>query len=201
MRLQADTPLFAVPAGLVRILDRDLVMAGIAHRRDDGTIDKGDERGRTIDVHVLRTTFGTLLRKGGVAPRTAQAAMRHSKLELTMNTYTGPKLLDVSGAMDALPDLPLDRDPDAARAKATGTDDAAASPLAPKVSKSGARGATPVNRGRGDVADGKRPATDVSADSDRRNNPLSHRDNGRRALEPRGLEPLTSCMPCKRSPN
>ena len=82
-------PLFTVPKGLVRILDRDLLAAGIAKR---------DERGRTIDVQALRTSFGTLLSKGGVAPRTAQAAMRHSKIDLTMNVYTDPKLLDVYGA-------------------------------------------------------------------------------------------------------
>ena len=96
--LPPDSPLFTVPAGLVRILDRDLTLAGIP---------KVDERGRTIDVHALRHTFGTLLSKGGVAPRTAQAAMRHSTIDLTMNTYTDPKLLDVAGAMEALPALPL----------------------------------------------------------------------------------------------
>ena len=56
---------------------------------------------------ALRHSFGTLLSKGGVAPRTAQAAMRHSKIDLTMNVYTDPRLLDVAGAMEALPDLPL----------------------------------------------------------------------------------------------
>jgi hypothetical protein len=48
-----------------------------------------------------------MLSKGGVMPRTAQAAMRHSKIELTMTVYTDPKLLDVHGALDALPELPL----------------------------------------------------------------------------------------------
>ena len=80
-RLPADTPLFTVPTGLVRILDRDLVAAGIARRvkvsPGKWKIDKRDERGRTVDVHALRHTFGTLLSKGGVTPRTAQAAMRH----------------------------------------------------------------------------------------------------------------------------
>jgi len=110
-QLPADRPLFRVPAGLLRILDRDLKAAGIA---------KVDERGRTLDVHALRTTFGTLLSKGGVAPRTAQAAMRHSDIRLTMQTYTDPKLLDVRGALDALPALPLTYgQPEAA--KATGT--------------------------------------------------------------------------------
>ena len=40
-------------------------------------------------------------------PRTAQAAMRHSKIDLTMNIYTDPKLLDVHGALDSLPLLGL----------------------------------------------------------------------------------------------
>jgi hypothetical protein len=109
--LPPDMPLFTVPAGLVRILDRDLVAAGIARRVKgaDGKvkIDKRDERGRTVDVHALRHTFGTLLSKAGVAPRTAQAAMRHSTIDLTMNVYTDPKLLDIAGAVEALPALPL----------------------------------------------------------------------------------------------
>ena len=98
-RLPADTPVFDVPAKLVRILDRDLKAAGIPKR---------DDRGRTVDVHALRHSFGTLLSKGGVSPRTAMAAMRHSKLDLTMNVYTDPRLLDVHGALGVLPDLPLD---------------------------------------------------------------------------------------------
>jgi hypothetical protein len=86
-------------------------------------IPKRDERGWSIDVHALRHSFGTLLSKGGVAPRTAQAAMRHSDIALTMTTYTDPKLLDVQGALDALPSLPLSEDPSSERkiAKATGT--------------------------------------------------------------------------------
>lgn len=80
-RLAADTPLFNIPAGLLRILDRDLSLAGISKR---------DDRGRTLDVHALRTTFGTLLSKGGVPLRTAQAAMRHSDPSLTAIVYTDP---------------------------------------------------------------------------------------------------------------
>jgi len=68
-------------------------------------IPKRDERGRTVDLHALRHTFGTHLSKNGVQPRTAQAAMRHSSLDLTMNVYTDPNLLDVAGALEALPKL------------------------------------------------------------------------------------------------
>ncbi len=56
----------------------------------------------------MRHTFGTHLSKGGVAPRGAQAAMRHSSMELTMNVYTDPRLLDVHGSLDSLPALSLD---------------------------------------------------------------------------------------------
>ena len=125
-RLPADTPVFTVPQGLVKILNKDLAAAGISKR---------DERGRTVDVHALRHTFGTLLSKGGVTPRTAQAAMRHSTINLTMNTYTDPKLLDVAGAMDALPALPLcggSQAPSAVAAPA-GVNDVSPSQLRPNL--------------------------------------------------------------------
>jgi integrase len=92
-------PLFAINQSLVKILDRDLRFAGIAKR---------DDRGRTACVHSLRHTFATLMSRGGVAPRVAQAAMRHSTIDLTMRVYTDPRLLDVAGALRALPELPLD---------------------------------------------------------------------------------------------
>jgi len=99
LALPLDEPQFAVPQDFVKILDRDLAAAGIPKR---------DERGRTVDVHALRHTFGTHLSKNGVAPRTAQAAMRHSSLDLTMDVYTDPSLLDVAGALDVLPELSLE---------------------------------------------------------------------------------------------
>ncbi len=94
MRLPARTPLFNVPRDFIKIFDRDLAAAGIP---------KKDDRDRTVDLHALRHTFGTHLSKAGVAPRTAQAAMRHSSLELTMSVYTDPRLLDVGAAINALP--------------------------------------------------------------------------------------------------
>ncbi|MFO0878015.1 MAG: tyrosine-type recombinase/integrase [Gemmataceae bacterium] len=99
IRLLPDEPLFTVPDGLLRIFDRDLEFAGIPKR---------DDRDRTIDIHSLRTTFGSLLSRAGVSPRTAQQAMRHSSIDLTMNVYTDPRLLDVAGAVESLPALPLD---------------------------------------------------------------------------------------------
>ena len=110
---RSQRQLFTVPDGLVRILNRDLKAAGIP---------KKDGRGRTIDVHALRHSFGTLLSTSGVAPRIAQRAMRHSRIDLTMNTYTDPALLDVHAAMNALPSLDAVAELSTEQ-KATGTDD------------------------------------------------------------------------------
>ncbi len=78
----------------IKVFDADIQAAGIAKR---------DARGRVVDIHALRYTFGTHLSAAGVHPRTAMAAMRHSRIELTMNLYTDPALLDIAGAVNSLP--------------------------------------------------------------------------------------------------
>ncbi|WP_144060211.1 tyrosine-type recombinase/integrase [Rhodopirellula sallentina] len=92
---------FNVPAGILRIMNRDLTAAGI---------DKTDADGCVIHIHALRHSFGTHLSRAGVAPRVAQAAMRHSDIALTMNTYTDARLLDTAEAVEALP-IARDADP------------------------------------------------------------------------------------------
>ena len=131
-RLGPDTPIVNVPASLVRTLDRDLQAAGIPKR---------DERGRVVDVHALRHSFGTMLSRNGVAPRTAQAALRHSTIDLTMNVYTDPKLLDIHGALESLPKFDLKNDPRPERIalKSTGTDPNPLSLVAPTVAPDVAR--------------------------------------------------------------
>lgn len=91
-----DRVLFRLSPNQVKVFNRDLGFAGIAKR---------DDRSRTACIHSLRHTFATLLTLRGVAPRVAQAAMRHSHIDLTMGVYTDPRLLDVAAAMDALPAL------------------------------------------------------------------------------------------------
>ena len=81
-------------------MDRDLALAGIPKRDADGCV---------VHVHALRHSFGTHLSMAGVAPRVAQAAMRHSNISLTMNTYTDARLLDTASAVESLPNLPLSR--------------------------------------------------------------------------------------------
>lgn len=114
-RLPPNTKLLNVPAGLIRIFDRDLIFAGIARveeRNGMKVVIKTDERGRVLDIHALRHTFGTHLCAAGVPLRTAQAVMRHSDPSLTANVYTDPKLLDVAGALESLPSLqPTDAEP------------------------------------------------------------------------------------------
>lgn len=61
-QLPPGTKMLDVPAGLIRIFDRDLVFAGIARiemRNGREVVIKTDERGRSIDIHALRHTFGT----------------------------------------------------------------------------------------------------------------------------------------------
>ncbi|HKB05367.1 MAG TPA: site-specific integrase [Gemmataceae bacterium] len=166
--------LFAVPRGLPRILDRDLKAAGIAKR---------DASGRTLDVHALRHTFGTLLSVNGVAPRTAQEAMRHSRIDLTMNVYTDPKMLDVARAVDALPGLPLDS--------------RLAPLLAPAPGNQGQTRSFPVNDGRTEHPSGSRGAIDVSSTPVNKRGPLSSGDSGPSQVGPAGFEPTTSCTPSR----
>jgi len=191
LRRWANAQLLRVPSGLVRILDRDLRAADIPKR---------DERGRTVDVHALRHSFGTLLSKGGVAPRTAQAAMRHSTIDLTMNVYTDPKLLDVHGALDALPALPLDREQGRASVvmKATGTDD---SPLAPTSGVS-SQIRSIAGKSEGPAANRTDPRR-VAATSFavKGKDPLTTLVNGPCEVERKGVEPSTSALRTQRSPN
>lgn len=119
------TRVFNVPAGLVHALARDLLAAGLAQRvrvkdskgRERWRITTRDADGRTIDVHALRHTTATRLARAGVAPRTAQSIMRHSDIRLTLGTYTDPRLLDVAGALDALPRMGPASEREAARGR------------------------------------------------------------------------------------
>ena len=195
--LPADTKVFRVPDKLVRILDRDLKLTGVP---------KIDDRGWSIDVHTLRHSFGMLLIKGGAATRTAQAAMRHSTIDLTMNTYTDPRLLDVHGALDALPTLPIGGNTDQGE-QATGTDGSGAGlhqfapGFAPETDESSdSRSTRDTRQASGDTRDGwKRNVT--SSDVVTKNKPMAPTDNGCHQVETSGLEPPTPGLQSRCSPN
>jgi integrase len=190
--LPPDAKLFRVPEALVKILDRDLEAAGIPKR---------DARGRTVDVHALRHTFGTHLSKGGVPLRTAQAAMRHSDPSLTANVYTDPQLLDVAGALEALPALPLSG---AARqqsvaAVGSGGASALAPVLAPTLGFSGASGSF-ADRTAVTVGEDEEPADLVlSAAPVTPCPPLTTAGRERRMVGVIGFEPTTSASRTQRS--
>ena len=195
-----------VPTGLRKILDRDLVAAGIARMvTDEETgkqrIDKRDDRGRTIDVHALRHTFGTWLSKGGVPLRTAQAAMRHSTPTLTANVYTDPRLLDVHGALNALPSLPLKSSPDSQELRATGTmDERQLVPLLVPTLVHGRESESHPVTGRSSRVDSEKPsAVAVTACSDTKKDSLSLSDNESFKIGMTRFERATSCSQSRRS--
>ena len=93
-KIQPTDLVFTVSKQAVKTLHRDCEVAGIERK---------DARGRTIDIHALRTSYCMLLQLSGASPRIAMSAMRHSKLELTMCTYTDPAHLLVAEAVNVLP--------------------------------------------------------------------------------------------------
>tara|TARA_R110002073_G_scaffold333405_1_gene520996 strand:+ start:142036 stop:143634 length:1599 start_codon:yes stop_codon:yes gene_type:complete len=99
--LSANDPVFNVPTGMLRILNRDLEAAGI---------EKVDSQDGRIHLHAMRHSTGTHLSAAGVSPRTAQAVMRHSDIALTMNTYTDERILETSAAVEQLPTLRVGAD-------------------------------------------------------------------------------------------
>ncbi len=87
--------------------------------------------------------------------------MRHSTIDLTMNTYTDPKLLDVAGALEALPSLPLDiAQAGRQEQRATGTDDLVAPMVAPTSDFSCAPESFAVKMGDFNLVGPTRPGTD-----------------------------------------
>jgi integrase len=170
-----DMPLFDVPDKLVRILHRDADAAGIPKR---------DKRGRTIDVHALRGTFGTHLARAGVDAVTLKTLMRHKRIETTLRYYVDEGLLEVDRAVGTLPALLADPAGTEVN-RATGTDDARAVALNVALT-SGRTRHTQSTRGNcaggddcGVVDANALPATDTAANAGEKKGWLT------------GLEPAT----------
>jgi len=66
-------------------------------------IDRNDADGRSLDVHSLRKTFGTMLAAAGVPLTTVQRLMRHSTPLLTAKLYIDVEPGDMMQALDKLP--------------------------------------------------------------------------------------------------
>lgn len=78
---------------------QDLVAAGIPYQDDDG---------RYFDFHATRGQFISSLASKGVHPKVAQILARHGTIGQTMDNYTHGNVLDVAGALDKLPPLPVE---------------------------------------------------------------------------------------------
>ena len=132
--------------------------------------------------------------------------MRHSTIDLTMNVYTDPRLLDVHGALELLPALSLDTEQmDIPKVvKATGTNDLTALPFAPGFAPT--TGNWGESQSTGDNLDRQQSRQEqgglriVSPASVNRKRPLSIADNERHEVEPKGVEPSTSALRTQRSP-
>lgn len=83
------------PQKLLTSFEADYKHAGIERCGDDG---------RTLDVHCLRRTYGTLMARAGVPLTTVQRLMRHSTPELTAKLYIDVEPIDIADALKKLPD-------------------------------------------------------------------------------------------------
>ena len=144
-----------------------------------------------------------MLSTSGVAPRTAMSAMRHSSIDLTMSTYSDPRLLDVYGAVEALPMLSLSatRQDAPESLRATGTDSQLAPLLAPTLDKPCllvAYAGTQAGH-----FDSRTPETAIDENAyDSSKKALSEGDSDKAfGLERRGVGPPTSALRTQRSPN
>ncbi len=110
---------FGMPASdnTARMLKDDLESAKIEYLTSEGV----------ADFHSLRHTFITTLAMSGERVKVVQELARHSKPELTLNTYTHAGLHDLQGAVDRLPVAPKpSKESESVTLKATGTDGKAA---------------------------------------------------------------------------
>ena len=117
-----------------------------------------------------------------------------------MNTYTDPRLLDVAGAVESLPNLPLSGGPQEGRnvVSATGTDDLPASQFAPGFAptpvKSSKSGSIPDKTALAGDSPKDAWALAVSAYPVNENGPLTTAVSGPILVEQRRVELPTSAL-------
>ena len=112
---------FDIPSDLIRRFHGDCKRAGIP---------RYDERGYQIDLHSLRKTFGTFLALSGVPLTITQRLMRHGDPGLTSNLYTDIRLVEMHGAVEAIPHVTLSPPLDSGSATESSSGDAAVIPIA-----------------------------------------------------------------------
>ena len=128
-----DDQLFRLPHNTSKMFQRDLAAARTAWIEEAQTDNEKERRnasdflryqdaaGRVADFHATRHTYISGLVAGGATVKTCQELARHSTPVLTIGRYSHARLHDLTGALDALPDLqPQDKTPETLAA--TGTD-------------------------------------------------------------------------------
>jgi len=96
--VQAEAWVFRGTVPRIPTFKRDLAAAEIPFE---------DARGRRVDLHALRKTYGTMLAAAGVSPRVAMELMRHSDMKLTMGVYTDVAQLPIIQETARLPSLQI----------------------------------------------------------------------------------------------
>ena len=92
----AGRPVFEGMTGRTAEMIRvDLKAAGISYETDSGV----------VDFHALRGIYISNLVSSGTSVKTCQTLARHSSPSLTIGIYAKASLHDISGAVEALPDL------------------------------------------------------------------------------------------------
>jgi hypothetical protein len=113
-----------------------------------------------------------------------------------MNTYTDPKLLDVAGAMESLPALPLvgREASEAVAVKATGTDNSAVCQFAPTLGKT--RTLQSMVDKIASEAEKSDDAKSIAASPCpvKQKRPLTMGVNGRHRERETGIEPATTSL-------
>ena len=134
--------------------------------------------------------------------------MRHSDIKLTMGVYTDPRLLDVRGAVERLPALPLPGGPNrtANAARATGTDDrsvggsgAVAPAVAPTRCNRGQFGTSAVTEGSVNESQSDEGEGGGNAGNVNEKPPVTTQVIGGHRVGLTGFEPATSWSRTKRS--
>lgn len=148
---------------------------------------------------IYKTLVLTGLRKGELASITVG--------QVVLDAAMPYLILNVAGAMESLPALPLwdGRQTEANVLSATGTDDSTASQFAPGFAPTTGKTGTLQS-----IVDKIANAAEESSDADavdvstypvKEKDPLTTAVNGLRRVEPKGIEPSTSWMQTRRSPN
>jgi hypothetical protein len=130
-----DQRLFRLPHNTSKMLQRDLAAARNSwieeaqtdtekkRRNASDFLRYEDTAGRVADFHALRHTYISGLVASGASVKTAQELARHSTPVLTIGRYSHTRLHDLTGALDALPNLPspdMKNTPEATVATGTG---------------------------------------------------------------------------------